>query len=168
MSKSLNNYIGITESPKQMFGKLMSIPDDLMWEYFRLLTDCDFESLKKEHPKTAKSILATQITAGYHSLKLAKKEESEFERVFSKKQIPEEIPTQKVESDRVDLITVLYKAKIFTSKNEIRRLLSQGGISSVSPSNHLSINTIKDSALIIPPEGVILKIGKKRFLKIIK
>jgi len=168
MSKSLDNYIGITESPKQMFGKLMSIPDEIMWNYFQLLTNCDISSLKEKHPKVAKSILAEEITAGYHSLKLAEKEKSEFERVFSKKQIPEEIPVAKVKSSKVDLIAVLYQAKIFTSKNEIRRLLLQGGITKAQANNSSVFNVIKDSALVIPPEGLILKIGKKRFLKIIR
>lgn len=167
MSKSLGNYIGVTEASKTMFGKVMSISDEVMWEYYRLLCDCDIESVKETHPKQAKLNLAERIVSFYHCAQAAKKEREEFERVFSRKQLPENIPVYKARESRVDLIEVLYKANLVSSKNEIRRLLSQGGISLLNPDNPSTTATIKDQALSVPPQGVTLKIGKKRFLKII-
>ncbi|MFH1504705.1 MAG: tyrosine--tRNA ligase, partial [Candidatus Omnitrophota bacterium] len=150
MSKSLDNYIGITEKPKAMFGKVMSISDQVMWEYYRLLCDYDIENAKKMHPKEAKLNLAYELVCFYHSRKRAEKEREEFERVFSKHQIPENIPVYKAPSAMVDLVEVLYKVKLADSKNEVRRLLSQGSISLLSPDNPRSAVIVKNQTLSIP------------------
>ncbi|UCC94413.1 MAG: tyrosine--tRNA ligase, partial [Candidatus Omnitrophota bacterium] len=92
MSKSLGNYVGITETAASMFGKLMSISDETMWEYFRLLTHCSREEVRKMHPKDAKLFLAQTIVSEHHSPKIAKAERQEFERVFSQRQLPKDIP----------------------------------------------------------------------------
>ena len=171
MSKSLNNYIGVTEDSKSMFGKIMSISDGVMWEYFRLLTDLDIEDMKKRHPKEAKIILAKEIVSFYHSPKVAGKEEDEFKSVFSNKQLPKDIPIRKVIEEEINIIDFLYEEKLVSSKNEARRLLSQGSISSsnVAPEDALKkFNVLKDQTVKIPSQGLIFKVGKRRFIKTIR
>jgi len=164
MSKSLGNYIGVTDEPKTMFGKIMSISDEVMWEYFRLLTDCDSEAAKKMHPKVAKLLLAETIVSFYYSKAMGKSSKEEFEKIFSQKEIPEDMPLYKAKGSPVDLIEVLFIAKIVTSKNEARRLLAQGSISIMGGSS--DSGTVKNAALEIPSNGLALKIGKKKFLRV--
>lgn len=159
MSKSLGNYVGVTDSAKDMFGKLMSVSDEIMWEYFRLLTDCNLEEMKSLHPKEAKARMARELVSFYHSPKAATRETAEFERVFSKKEIPADIPVYKAAAEQVDLARILQERGIVSSKNEARRLLSQGSISSEG-------KAIKNQVINVPAEGIIIKVGKKRFLKI--
>ena len=121
MSKSLGNYIGITEDPKDIFGKVMSISDEIMWEYFRLLTDFNLEEIKIKHPKEAKLMLAQKIVSLYCSPKIAQKERENFERVFSQRKIPTDMPVCVVGRSCVDLIEVIHKEKLASSKNEARR-----------------------------------------------
>lgn len=166
MSKSLNNYIGVTEGSKSMFGKIMSISDEVMWEYIRLLSDFNPEELKKNHPKGVKLNLAESIVSFYHSKERALKERKEFEEVFSKGQLPKEMPTLKTKESVVDIIEILHNMKLVASKNEARRLLSQGGISLLD-SEAKVITVLKEQSLKIPPQGAIFKVGKKRFLKLI-
>ncbi|MCK4520162.1 MAG: tyrosine--tRNA ligase, partial [Candidatus Omnitrophica bacterium] len=165
MSKSLNNYIGVTENPKSMFGKIMSISDEVMWEYIRLLSDLDIEDLKKRHPKEVKLTLAENLVSFYHSKKLASRERIEFVDVFSQRKLPKKVQIYKVKESTVNIIEVLYAAKLTASKNEARRLLSQGGISLLGPNAEV-IAVVKDQNLEVSPKGVILKVGKKRFLKL--
>jgi len=166
MSKSLGNYVGITEEPKSMFGKIMSISDEVMWEYFRLLTDVDIAQAKKMHPKEAKLLLAETIVAAYYTHAAGKKEKDEFEKVFSQKELPEELPLYHTKSAVIDVIEVLYGTKIVSSKNEARRLLLQGGISLVDTNDPSRSPTLKTQEIQVPPQGLVLKVGKKRFLKI--
>ena len=167
MSKSLNNYIGITENPDSIFGKLMSISDELMWEYVKLLYQGDIDQLKAMHPKQAKLTLAKQIVSFYHSESEAKKAANEFERVFSKRQLPETMPVYKAKTFQVNIFEVLSKTGLVASKNEARRLLVQGGISLIDPKTPEKINTIKEQVIEISAKEIVLKIGKKKFLKII-
>ena len=165
MSKSLGNYIGITEKPKDMFGKLMSVSDELMWEYFRLLTEHNLDEVKKMHPKEAKLLLAQTIVSCYYSQKEGLKEKEEFERVFSQKKLPASIKVVSVGSLTADIVKVLSEADMVSSKNEVRRLLKQGGIATVDAVTLIQAPlTVQE--LKIPPEGLILKLGKKKFLKI--
>ena len=159
MCKSLGNYVGIMESPKSMFGKLMSISDELMWEYFRLLTDVGVEKVKNMHPKEAKLLLAETIVQDYSSSSEAKKAREEFERVFSRKGLPDDIKECIVQTEEVDIIELLYREGCISTKNEARRLLKQRGIS-------CNNQPLLSQKLSIPSEGVILKIGKRRFLKV--
>ncbi|MCQ9205462.1 MAG: tyrosine--tRNA ligase [Omnitrophica bacterium] len=165
MSKSLDNYIGITDKPKEMFGKIMSISDEVMWEYFRLLTDYDVQGMKEIHPKQAKLKLAENIVSFYYSAEKAKKEKKEFEKVFSEGKLPQDILIHP-SGPRASIITVLSSAKIVSSKNEARRLLSQGAISFVNPED-FSQTTAKQDEFNVSVQGEILKIGKKKFLKIV-
>jgi tyrosyl-tRNA synthetase len=167
MSKSLGNYIGITEKSKAMFGKIMSISDEVMWEYFRLLTDCDLDQMKKMHPKEAKLALAKEIVSTYHSPQAAQRECEEFERIFSKGKLPKDLPIYKVDKETVDIIEVLYSCKVVASKNEARRLLSQGSISLINSSDPSISTTVGEQQIQIPTEGLIFKVGKRRFFKLI-
>jgi len=162
MSKSLGNYIGITEEPFQMFGKLMSISDLTMWEYFRLLTDLDIEKIKDMHPKEAKLLLAEKIVSEYHSPLVAKRTKEEFERIFSRRETPRDLPTFTVSEKKVDLVEFLYKSKVVSSRNQARRLLLQKGIREKEKDAPL-----EDRILAIPPQGLILKVGKRKFLKVV-
>lgn len=166
MSKSLGNYVGISESPKEMFGKLMSITDDLMFRYYELLSDMslqDIEKMKKDietgdfHPMTAKKNLAKEIVARYHGTKAGAEAEEEFVRVFSNKNIPTDIEEYKIQGTFLDIILALNFA---SSKSEARRLAEQGGI-------HFENEKIYDLTTVPDHEG-ILKVGKRKFAKLIK
>lgn len=167
MSKSLDNYIGITEEPKQMFGKIMSIPDAIMWEYLRLLTDFNLEELKTMHPRDVKVKLAKYLVSFYHSKKKAAKEAEEFRKVFSEKKIPEKVSVYQSDSKKIDIIEILSKMKLTSSKNEARRLLNQGSITMIDSKDLNNFSVLKKNITFFSSEEVILKIGKKRFLKII-
>jgi tyrosyl-tRNA synthetase len=166
MAKSLDNYIGITESSKVMFGKIMSISDEVMWEYYRLLSDRNIQEPKSIHPKEAKLSLAYDIVSFYHSKKAASLAKAEFIKVFSKKGLPLDIPAYKVPAPDFDIVDVLYKAKLISSKNEARRLLEQGAICLIDSCDTAKSVVIKDAALNLTSKGMIFKVGKKRFLKV--
>ncbi|MCM8799874.1 MAG: tyrosine--tRNA ligase [Candidatus Omnitrophica bacterium] len=158
MSKSLGNYIGINEPPAEIFGKIMSINDQIMFKYYQLLTDEDLEEIKKLHPKEAKLRLAEIITSQYHSKALARKAREDFELIFSQKQIPKQIPEYKLKQKPIRLIDVLVDSGLVPSRNEARRLIQQGAVS-------IEDKKIKDLEFLIEKEGV-LKLGKRRFLKL--
>jgi tyrosyl-tRNA synthetase len=156
----LGNYVGITEKPDDIFGKLMSVSDELMWSYFKLLTDIDVTSAKKMHPKEAKALLARNVVEFYYGKKAAQQAQGEFDKIFSKRQIPSQIKEYLVEDDQIDIVDTLNVTGLVASKNEARRLLNQGGISCDG-------NIVKTPKLKIIPQGVIIKVGKRRFIKII-
>ncbi len=139
MSKSKNNYIGIAESPDDMYGKAMSVSDDLMWRYYELLTDltsAEVASLKtdveagRKHPRDAKSELAKKIVADFHSQAEADHAEAEFIRRFREHQAPTDIATftAEVTTSKVKLADLLVNAGLAASKAEARRLIEGGGI----------------------------------------
>ena len=169
MSKSLNNYIGIEELPDQMFGKIMSISDDLMWRYYELLTDTTIDEInvlkfkcesEAESPRDLKVALAKSIIADFHSEQAAEKAEEEFNRRFVKKEAPDEIEEKKVTSGSHNLAQLLTDVGLAGSKKEARRLIEQGGV---------KINGEKASAAnadIEIGDGVLLQVGKLKFLKV--
>ena len=166
MSKSLGNYVGISESPKDMFGKLMSISDELMFRYYTLLSDMslkDIEKMKQDietgdfHPMTAKKNLAKEIVSRYHGTKAGVEAEEEFVRVFSNKNVPTDIQEYKLQGCFLDIILALNFA---SSKSEARRLAEQGGI-------HFENEKVYDLTTAPEHEG-ILKVGKRKFAKLIK
>jgi tyrosyl-tRNA synthetase len=167
MSKSLGNYIGINESPKDMFGKIMSISDNLMWRYFELLTDLDIEPMKKLHPKEAKLKLATEITKEYHGEREAKTAHQEFERVFTEKELPQEISEQKIviPGSKIPLVNLIdYGLKIlYTSntKNELRRLITQGAVK-VNAQKVTNINYELEAG-----KEYLIQVGRRAFVKVI-
>lgn len=166
MSKSLGNYIGITEPSKSMFGKIMSISDEVMWEYFRLFSSRDINELKRLHPKEAKLVLAGDIVSFYHSAAAAVNERAEFEKVFSQGKIPDDLPVYKIRVSPIDIVEVLHSSGLVSSKNEARRLLSQGGISLLGLDGSVIRDAVGEQSLNIPSSGAVIKAGKKRFLKL--
>jgi len=158
MSKSYGNYIGINEPAKEMFGKIMSISDEMMVKYYELLTDEDLAKVKQMHPKEAKVNLAKIIITQYHSALAAQKEAEEFARVFSGKEIPQDMPVFKSDGTKT-VLAILSERKLAASGNEARRLIRQGAV---------SFNNVKvEKDDFVPNEPGILKAGSRRFLKII-
>jgi len=158
MSKSFGNYIGINESAKDIFGKVMSITDALMLKYYELLTDEDLERVKQLHPREAKVNLAKLIIAQYHSQQAAEQEAEEFTRVFSQKEIPQDIPEFKTDGKKT-VVAILTECKLAASGNEARRLVRQGAV---------SFNDEKiEKEDFTPAVSGVLKAGSRRFLKII-
>lgn len=169
MSKSFGNYIGITESAKEMFGKVMSVSDELMWKYYELLTDVSIADIKKMkedarsgklNPKDAKVKLAKEIVLMYHSKQDAEKVAEEFERVFKNKGLPEHISAYETQELPQLLWALLTKSELAASASAARRLIQQGGVG-IDGKKITDVNT-----KIIPKEGMIIKVGKRRFLKI--
>jgi len=161
MSKSLGNYIGVNDTPREMFGKVMSISDDTMWEYYRLLTDCDIEEARKLHPKEAKLRLGCEIVKFYHNDADGQHERAEFDRVFSQKELPADMPVYNAQTSAVDLVEVIFSMNLAPSKNEARRLFQQGAVSFAE-----SGEVIKDTKLTLHGT-VVLKVGKRKFIKIV-
>jgi len=170
MGKSLGNYIGINENPKEMLGKIMSIPDHLIIEYFELLTDISPKEIEEyklkmeegENPMKYKLRLAKEIVTRYHSKEEADKEEEDFIKVFSKKEIPEEVETFFVDSDEINLIDFLKEKNIISSKSEGRRIFEQGGI-------YVNNERFSDSSFKVKiDKEIIIKVGKRKFIKVIK
>ena len=166
MSKSLGNYVGIYESHKDMFGKLMSITDELMFRYYTLLSDmslADIEKMKKDietgdfHPMQAKKNLAREIVTRYHGAQAGLDAEEEFVRIFSNRNTPTDIQEYKISGNFLDIILALNFA---SSKSEARRLAEQGGV-------HFENEKIYDLTITPDHEG-ILKVGKRKFAKLVK
>jgi tyrosyl-tRNA synthetase len=158
MSKSLDNYIGIDEPPQEIFGKIMSISDDLMIRYYEILTDRDVNEIKKLHPKEAKLQLGEDLVSQFYNDAEAKKARESFEAIFSKGQLPQDAREYKLLKSKEEyLLDILIKMDLVKSKNEVRRLISQGSISHEGKKI--------DSENWVVQEG-ILKVGKRRFLRI--
>ncbi len=171
MSKSLNNYIGIDEPANEMFGKIMSISDDLMWRYYELLTDAtidDINSLKfkseseAENPRDLKVNLAKQIVKDFHSWQDADDAEEEFNRRFVKKEVPDELEVRKLASRVYKLSELVAAANLAASKGEAKRLIEQGGVKINGEKATLSSAEIEIKA----GESVLLQVGKLKYLKI--
>ena len=165
MSKSLGNYIGIYDSPKDMYGKAMSIPDNLIAKYMELLTDIPIEDIKNyvkamengENPRNIKGILAKEIVKIYHGEEEALNAEEEFKRIFSSKGLPDEIEEVKVNKDD-NILNILSTCMSSESKSNLKRLVAQGSVT-------LDNEKINDINTIVSKEG-ILKVGKRNFFKI--
>jgi tyrosyl-tRNA synthetase len=159
MSKSYGNYIGVHDSPKDVFGKAMSIPDTLMQSYYDLLTREKFDA--SMHPRDAKVKLAKILTAELHSPKAADEQASEFTRVFSNKEAPENPEELKIAEKEIWIAELLKRAGAVTSTSEAKRLIEQGAVS-------IDGQKITDFNLKVPSgRGSLLKAGKKKFVKIV-
>ncbi|HEY4682220.1 MAG TPA: tyrosine--tRNA ligase [Candidatus Acidoferrales bacterium] len=173
MSKSLGNDVGITEPPGEMFGKLMSIPDDLMWSYHMLLTDRDpeiIEDLRKRvragaaHPMGEKMILAETIIADFHGAAAARKAKEEFQRVFRDRQAPEEPPVHKRPCGEARRLTVLLvELGLASSRSEAERLIKQGGVEI----NGKREDDVKREIELAQRGEFLLRAGKKKFLRVV-
>lgn len=158
MSKSLGNYIAINDAPDDMFGKVMSISDTLMYRYYELLTDEDMLSVKALHPREAKERLAMMLIGRYHGPEQAAKAMQRFLAVFKNKEVPEDIPKFTVSAPK-NILDVLTESIMVKSKNEARRLIQQGAVTFLD-------KKITDENFLISEAGVI-KAGSRRFLKIV-
>ena len=157
MSKSSGNYIGINEAPFEMLGKIMSISDELMFKYYELLTDEDLAEIKRMHPKEAKLRLAQNIVRQYHSQEAAREARLEFERVFARKELPQDLAEYKTDKSQT-IITILLKSGLVKSGNEARRLLAQGAVI-------FNERKIDKEDFKIEVSGT-LKVGARRFLRV--
>ncbi|HEY8461066.1 MAG TPA: tyrosine--tRNA ligase [Blastocatellia bacterium] len=174
MSKSKNNYIGVTESPDEIYGKVMSISDDLMWRYYELLTDLtpgEIARLKSDvesgarHPRDVKSELAKKLVADFHSRAEAERAEAEFIRRFRERQAPTDVETRalKPAARNIKLVDLLTQVDLAPSKAEARRLISQGGVK--LNGERISEATFEiDTATM---KEIQLQVGKLKFLKIV-
>jgi tyrosyl-tRNA synthetase len=172
MSKSLGNYIGINEDPKEQFGKVMSISDDMMFRYYELVTDRSMAEIQvlrqevasgKRHPMEAKADLAVQIITDYHGAAAAEGARDEFNRVFRKREIPEDIETKKLSigSGPIRLVKVLASVNLAPSNAEAQRLIESGAV-------HMNDQRITDvKAELSKPGEYLFKVGKRRFLRLI-
>ena len=167
MSKSYGNCVGIADAPGDMFGKLMSISDALMWKYYELLTDVPLaviETLKREtHPMEAKKRLAADIVRQYHGSQTADKARLEFERVFSGHDLPADMPEHTLADGGVaelDVVALLTASGLAPSKSEAKRLVTQGGV---------EVDGVRVGAVTCPmPQKAefVVRAGKRRFLRV--
>ena len=173
MSKSLGNYVGITEQPAEIFGKMMSIPDDLMWSYYQLVTDGtpeEIAALKSEvssgklHPMDAKMKLATEIVSGFHGADAGKKAAEHFQRVFRDREAPVEVPMKKIpRGPAKKLIGLLVELNLAPSKSEAERLIKQKGVEI----NEAPVDDFRKELDLTKPGEFLIRAGKKKFLRIV-
>lgn len=173
MSKSLGNYIGIDEAPDSIFGKVMSISDDMMWKYYLLSTDrtpAEIEGIRAEvasgarHPMDAKRDLAKSIIADFHDVEAAERAEAEFRRIFSERQAPTDIETVELpaSAEAMLVVKVVVAAALAPSNSEARRLVEQGGV-------WIDDEKVGDPKATIPcgaGASYLFKVGKRRFARI--
>lgn len=162
MSKSTGNYIGITESPDQQFGKAMSIPDALMPQWFTSFTDVPEDrvaALLAGHPRDAKEALAKAIVARYHGEAAADAAAAEFRRIFAKGDVPEDVPDVAV-AGPMSAADLVVHAGFAGSKGEAKRLIQQGAVSV----NDVKVGDPKET--VDAPDGAILRVGKLRFARL--
>ena len=170
MSKSYDNYIGISDSPKEMYGRTLSIPDDIIYLYYDLATETSKEELAEikqqlddpnVNPRDIKRRLARTFIAMYHNEEEANKAEEEFDKVFIKKEVPDDVPELKLNDKELSILDMILKVKFAPSKGEAKRLVSQGGVS-INGEKVADINSI-----IQIENGMILKVGKRKFIKFV-
>ena len=175
MSKSLGNYIGITERPSMMFGKTMSIPDDMILPYFRLATDRsaaavgEIENRLKqgENPRDLKLDLATDIVGLYHGAPAALRARAEFIKVFSKKELPTVMEGAELHEGSYEAAALILALQLAKSKSEARRLIEQGGVE-IIPHQGLRRRLADPFQLVGVTDGMVLRVGKTRFVRIRK
>lgn len=170
MSKSYDNYIGITDAPSDIYGKTLSIPDNVIFTYYELATDISNEelvSIKNDlvnpsvNPRNIKRALARKFVEMYHSAKAAADAEEEFDRIFIKKDVPDDIPEYKASVKEMPLLDLIVEINFAPSKGEARRLVQQGGVM-------LDGEKVTDIQAIVEfGKGQILKVGKRKFIKLV-
>jgi tyrosyl-tRNA synthetase len=171
MSKSYDNYIGIDDSPKDIYGRTLSVPDDLIFIYYELATDVSNEELKNikaeledntKNPRDIKRALARKLVEMYHSKDAAMNAEQEFDKIFIKKGVPDDLPEMKIDDSEINILDLIILVNFAPTKSEARRLVLQGGVSI----NDNKITDFKSNISI--DDGMILKVGKRKFIKLIK
>jgi len=166
MSKSLGNYIGLTDEPKLMFERVMSISDETMKMYFTLLTDFDAAKIaeltdaQRTHPKQAKMALGQFIVRAYHSDALATWAAEEFDRVHAKRELPEDLPQIAISADATTIAKLLVTTALVASSGEGKRMVQQGGV-------RINGEAISDAnAAITPTDGMIVQVGRRKFARL--
>lgn len=170
MSKSLGNYVGIDEAPEEIYGKLMSISDDLMWRYYELISEQPLEDLDalrarvasgEVHPKAAKDRLAREIVARYHDGAAATAAAAAFEQVHARRELPDEIPEAPFAFDGnpAPLASVLSDLGLVASRKEARRLIKQGAV-------RVDGTRISDGTADLDAGEHLLQVGKRKFLRV--
>ncbi len=164
MSTSWGNVINIMDDPKNMFGKIMSIRDDLVEKYFKLCTDLDDTAIAAipKNPKEKKMRLAVEIVTLYHGAKAAEAAKQNFIEVFSNKAMPKDMPTVVIKSHGITLLDLLVEADLVTSKSEARRLITQGGV------KVKEIKKTDPTETIAVEDGMVVQVGPRRFVKIVR
>lgn len=173
MSKSFGNYVGITEPPGEMFAKLMSIPDSLMWSYFELLTDLepaeiarrrDAAAAERLHPMDAKMELARTIVAGFSGEPAAQQAQAAWRRVFSERRAPEEAPVIRLaRGEKKRLAALLVEWKLAASRSDAERLIKYGGVEIDAE----RVSDVKRDLDLSRPASFLVRSGKKKFLRVI-
>lgn len=168
MGKTTNNYIGVNENPNEIYGKVMSIPDDLIVRYFELATELPLSEIEKiqralnegENPRNLKMKLAKAIVSIYHDATAATDAEKEFIEIFSKKGLPEDIEKKKVAKGTMSIIELLTEAGLASSKSEARRLIEGGGV-------RIDGKKVESSEeMIALKKEKLLQVGKRKFLRV--
>jgi tyrosyl-tRNA synthetase len=169
MSKSLDNYVGVDESARDMYGKLMSVPDDLMWKYFEYILCWPKQKVQdmhgkvaagEMHPRTVKDMLGQEVVSRFIGAEEAKNASEEFTRIFAQKELPDEIPEVVLPAEEIGLLNLMVQAGLAKSNGEARRLVKQGAV---------KINDEKVSderAQIVPENGMIIRSGKRGFAQV--
>jgi tyrosyl-tRNA synthetase len=166
MSKSKGNYIGVTDEPNDMFGKVMSISDDMMENYFTLLTDLSTEEIAelvdpgKTHPKEAKVLLGKTIVGQFHGEAAADSAAAEFDKVFAQKQLPDEIPEVELPVEPISVKQLLLTCKLVETGGEAKRMCTQSAVSIDGK------KTTDPNAQITPSDGMTIQVGKRRFARL--
>jgi tyrosyl-tRNA synthetase len=171
MSKSLGNYIGISEPSSEIFGKVMSISDELMWRYYELLTDLSLEQIaalrrsgekSERNPRDIKVELAKSIITDFHSPQDAQRAEEEFNRIFRSKQAPDDVLEISLASGQWKLTRLLVDTGLAPSMAEARRLIEQGGVSVNGEKN-----SRQDAEVTLSREpALLIQVGKRKFLRV--
>ncbi|MEJ2373086.1 MAG: tyrosine--tRNA ligase, partial [Sulfurimonas sp.] len=168
MSKSLGNYIGVSDEAKDMFGKTLSISDELMWRYYELLSSKsldEIDALKTGvsdgslHPKKVKEELALEITTRFHDEAAAQNAKEEFERVHAKSQIPTDIEEFEIKADELWIAQALVDCKLEPSTSQARRDIKQGGVK-------IDQQKVSDMNLQLSSGEYLLQVGKRKFAKL--
>jgi tyrosyl-tRNA synthetase len=172
MSKSLGNYIGIAESPREIFGKVMSVSDDLMWKYYELLTDLSpseiasmMESCARggRNPRDLKAELGRRIVADFHSESAAREASDEFDRMFRGGEIPEDVPVVEKPAGAVRLVKLIASEGLAPSVAEAQRLISQGSVRV----NSERIQDLKYELGASPGTEALIQVGKRKFVRLL-
>lgn len=168
MSKSTGNYIGITERPEEKYGKVMSLPDDVMPSYVDLVTRWPLSKIRELkqgladgsiHPMEAKKRLAWEIVSSYDGDAAADAAADHFARVHQRKELPLEMPEFAI-TERMAIVDILFQADLCRSKSEAQRLIKQGGVK-------LNGGTVTDIDTIVEPVGAVIQVGKRRFIRLV-
>ena len=166
MSKSKGNYIGVTDEPADMFGKVMSISDEMMDNYFTLLTDASAERIaeltdgSKTHPKEAKVLLGKMIVTAFYDDEAAEAAAQAFEQVFAQNQLPDDIAEIAIDAEAIAAAKLLTHCDLVASGGEAKRSIKQGGV-------RINEEKVTDpQAQIVPADGMVVQVGKRKFAKL--